>query len=324
MTKKTKPSAKLGFMESISILAAFFLFALLIKNSSLASSEVIKALKMCGSMLIPSLFPLTVASEILTNTGAIESLTKKFSAPIAKILGVNKNATAPYFLGLFGGYTSSCKSAALLYQSGKISKNDCESTIALSNIPSLAFMTGFIGIGIFGSISIGWKLWLISVLSTLVLGLINNIFFSSKVDKYIFASHKEYVPKNLSRIIVDAIGHSAYAMIIICACVVFFSVLIAVLSLYLNELSLPQELKNILLGSLEITNGISNIAFIESISARAISCAFLVGWSGLCVHSQVISLTEETEISFKKYFIFKGLQGVICTFLALIVFGFKF
>ena len=324
MTKKQKPSVKLGFTESVSIIAAFFLFTLLIKNSSLASNEVLKALKACGNMLIPSLFPLTVASEILTNTGAIEKLSQKVSSPIAKILGVNKNAVAPYLLGLFGGYTSSCKSAVLLYQNGKISKRDCESIIALSNIPGLAFMTGFIGIGIFGSVSIGWKLWLIAVLSTLILGFINSVFFNKNSPDCSFTVNAPRSEKSLSRIIVDAIGHSAYTMLIICACVVFFSVLIAVLSVYLSEFHLPQELKNILLGSLEITNGISDTAFIDNLSARVLYCAFLVGWSGLCVHFQIIALCEDADISFKKYFVFKALQGIICTLLALIVFGFKF
>ena len=139
MTKKTKPKIKLGFMNALSILSAVFLFSLLLKNSQLANSEVARALKVCAEMLIPSLFPLAVASEIMINTGAIEKITSKFSTPISKILGVSKSATPPYFLGLFGGYSASSKSAVLLYQNGKISKEDFESIIALSNIPILAF-----------------------------------------------------------------------------------------------------------------------------------------------------------------------------------------
>ena len=94
MTKKNKPQIKLGFMESLSIVSSIFIFVLLIKNSSLASNEVINALKMCASTLIPSIFPLTVASEIITNSGAIEKITQKFSSPRAKLLGVNKFFTA--------------------------------------------------------------------------------------------------------------------------------------------------------------------------------------------------------------------------------------
>ena len=324
MTKKTKPSIKLGFMNTLSIFIAVFLFALLLKNSSLSASEVSRALKVCVEMLIPSLFPLSVASEIVTNTGAIEKITSKFSAPIAKILGVNKSATPPYFLGLFGGYTASSKSAVLLYQSGKISKGDCESIIALSGVPSLAFFTGFIGVGVFKNSIIGWKFWLISLLSTLILGMINKVFFNQNSPKINSKIRTKNQQKSLPKIVVDAISHSAHTMLIICACVVFFSVLISVLKLYLDRTSLPESIKNIALGTLEITKGISSSLEIKNLNLRAAFCSFLVGWSGLCVHFQVIALCEDTDISFKKYFLFKALQSVICTLLALIVFNFKF
>lgn len=324
MTKKTKPLINLGFKSGITIIFTVFLFVLLIKNSSLASTEVIKSLKMCANMLIPSLFPLTVASEIMTESGAVEKLTDKISAPIGKMLGVSKIATVPYFLGLFGGYTSSCKSAITLYENGKISREDCESVIALSNIPSLAFLTGFVGLKILESSSAGWILWAVTIASTVVLGLINKFLFAKKEQIYRSNINHKNTKKSFSHIVVDAIAHSAYAMLIICACVVFFSVLIAVLKVYLAQIPIPEQTKNIILGALEITNGISNCASIENTFFRALSCSFLVGWSGLCVHFQVIALCEDADISFKKYFIFKGLQGIICTFLAWIFWSFKF
>ena len=323
MTKKTKPSIKLGFTSGVSIISAVFIFALLLKNSFLTSIAVRDALKICATMLIPSLFPLTVASEIMTSSGAIEKLTRKFANPISKILGVSPKATIPYFLGLFGGYTSSCKSAVFLYQNGKISKNDCESIIALSNMPSMAFLTGFIGLGIFSSANIGWILWTITILSTLILGLINKFIFKKETNLYRINSNSQESNKGFSKIFVDAIGHSAYAMLIICACVVFFSVLIAVLKQYFIKIPLFEDAKNILFGMLEITQGINTCANIPNLLARATACAFLTGWSGLCVHFQVIALCENADISFKKYFIFKGLQGLICTLLAWIVFSFK-
>lgn len=324
MTKKTKSNTRQKSIDVISILSAISIFVLLLKNSLLTNNEVTQALKICANMLIPSLFPLAVASEIMTNTGAIEKLTNKLSAPISKILGVDKNATPPYFLGLFGGYTSSCKSAILLYQNGKISKCDCENIISLSNIPSLAFMTGFVGIGIFKNAKIGWKIWIISILSTLILGSINKLFFKQNSFKIQYKANTKNQQKSLSKIVVDAISHSAYTMLIICACVVFFSVLISIFNLYLDKINIPEYIKNLSLGTLEITRGISSCISIENIKTRAIICSFLSGWSGLCVHFQVISLCEDIDISFKKYFLFKALQGVICALLAFVIFNFKF
>ena len=121
---------------------------------------------------------------------------------------------------------------------------------------------------------------------------------------------------------VDAIAHSAHSMLIICACVVFFSVLIAVLRFSIERFYLPREAKILLLGSLEITKGVTLCSTLENDTLRAILCSFFIGWSGLCVHFQVVSLCDESDLSFGRYFLFKALQGIICALLSLLVFSF--
>lgn len=319
MTKKTKPCVELSFTNGIYFVLSAFLFVLLLKNSTLASIEVAKALKLCANMLIPSIFPLTVASEILTSSGAIERITKRISAPISKFFGVSRAASVPYLLGVFGGYTSSCKSAVILYQEGRITKGDCESVIALSNMPSIAFLTGFVGAGIFQSSKIGWALWIITVLSTVILGIINKFLFKNDTTYQITACQKAS-PKRFSKTVVEAIAHSAQAMLTICACVVFFSVLSAVMRICISSFPIGDDFKNFVLGMLEITNGISNCASIEGITLRASVCSFLIGWSGLCVHFQVISLCDGVNVSYRKYFILKVIQGIICMLLTRLFF----
>ncbi len=317
--KKPKMARRLGFENGFGIVASVFLIALLLKNSNLATQEVASALKMCASLLIPSLFPLTVASQIATETGAIDFVTRKFRAPIAKLFGLNKEAVSPFFLGLIGGYTSSLGSATALYRNGKISKRDCESIIAISNMPSIAFLCGFVGGGLFKSSTVGWILWGITVLSSVILGIINRFLFKNKSDSPIAATALQN-KKSFSKILVDAIGHSAHSMLIICACVVFFSVLIAVLRFSIEGLSLPNEARVLLLGSLEITKGVTLCYALEKESLRAVLCAFFIGWSGLCVHFQVISLCDEADLSFRRYFLFKALQGIICALMTLLFF----
>ena len=321
MTQKIKRKNKFGFSEAFSIIASVFLFALLMKNSRLVSAEAADALKRFATLLIPSLFPLTVASELLTSTGALEKLSIKLQSVTAKLLGISKISSSPYFLGVLGGYTSSCKSAVLLYEKGKISKEDCESVIAISNMPGLAFLTGFVGPEILNSTSDGWILWAITVTSIFILGVVNRLLRKNIPISYISQDeNSSQKKKKLSKLIVDAICHSAHAMLIICACVVFFSVLIKVLEYSLLKFGVPFELQKIMLGSLEITRGIALCQNIDSELLKRVLCAFFIGWSGLCMHFQVIALCDNADISFKKYFLFKALQGIICASLAWIIF----
>lgn len=321
MTAKGSNRARgLDIKRSFNIVASVFLLVLFIKNSELASTEVFSALRTCAVMLIPSLFPLTVASHIATETGAIDALTKGLRAPIAKLFGVSEQAASPFFLGLVGGYTSSLSSATALYKGGKISKRDCESIIALSNMPSLAFLCGFVGGGLFKSSTIGWILWGITVFSSIILGMINRFLPRPKSSTQVYAASTQ-AQKGFSEILVDSISKSARSMITICACVVFFSVLIAVLRFSLSLLPLPEVARVLILGSLEITKGVSLCSALDGNTARLMTCAFFIGWSGLCVHFQVISLCNDADLSFKKYFLFKALQGVICAIITLLFFA---
>ncbi|MBO5716466.1 MAG: hypothetical protein J6S23_08780, partial [Clostridia bacterium] len=280
MTKKTKTRNKIGFSEAFSIVASVFLFALLMKNSRLVSIETASALKICATLLIPSLFPLTVASELATATGAIEKITSGIKGVISRLLGIKKSAAAPYFLGVLGGYTSSCKSAVTLFENGKITEDDCEGVIAISNMPSLAFLTSFVGAEILNSTTDGWILWGITVFSTFVLGLFNRFFNKnhSTVSVGQVQFHTTNSNKKISRIVVDAVSHSAQAMLVICGFVVFFSVLIRVLDLTLLHFNTPSETRRFLLGALEITHGVTSCKEIQNELIKRVLCAFFIGW----------------------------------------------
>ena len=115
-----------------------------------------------------------------------------------------------------------------------------------------------------------------------------------------------------SKIVVGAISHSTNAMVLICACVVFFSSLIAALQYPLSTMDMPLEVQNIILGSLEITNGITNCTIFSTIDMRIALCAFFIGWSGFSVHFQIISICDGYDLSFKKYLLFKIAQGLLC------------
>ena len=303
---------KTQFGAGFSAVASIFLLLMLIKNSSLAYREVIFALKMCGEMLIPSLFPLMVASEIATQTGALEKIGKHLLLPLGHIFGVNTAAIVPFLLGIVGGYTTSCTSAVHLLEVGKISKSDCESIIALSSMPSLAFLCNFVGGSLFQNSTIGWALWGITVLSSLICGIINKIFFSQKkIDIQNYES-PHLAKKSFSSISIHAIVHSAGAMLTICASVVFFSVLIEVLGFVLTDLKIPQMFGESMLGLLEITHAVN---FASSFSENKIAlalAAFYVGWSGFSVHFQIIALCDGHGLSYKRYFIFKTLQAFLC------------
>lgn len=323
MTKAKKVGTRLSFSESLTVGASIFLALMILKSPTLTGGAVRDALHYCASLLIPSLFPLMVASELALECGAAELISRPLQRSVGKLLGMDNESLSPYFLSLLGGFTASVRGAIRLYNDGRLTKTDCERLIALSNIPSLAFIVGFVGNNILHSTAAGWCLWGICVISTLIIGALTK----GKQKSIASNAHYDSTPMNgktkesFSKMLVDSISRSATSMIMICACVVFFSTLIECLREHLGYIPIGETTKTVILGSLEMTRGILLCKDISSPFFKTVLVAFFVGWSGLCVHTQVIALCDRTDLSFKKYFIIKLLQGFLCALLSTAIFS---
>ena len=83
----------------------------------------------------------------------------------------------------------------------------------------------------------------------------------------------------------------------------------------------------ILTGFLEITNGInsiSNIAY-RKLSTNLIISSFLLGFGGISILLQVLSITSKTDLSIKPYLYGKFLHGLLSalyTYIFIIIFPF--
>ena len=142
--------------------------------------------------------------------------------------------------------------------------------------------------------------------------------------------------KNLGEVLGNSINSSISTILMIGGFVVIFSVIISILTQthaldflskffnpILNLLGFDLNFaKPIVSGIIELTNGVNQVAsvHIKAMSQNVVLCAFLLGFGGFSVLLQVFSIVAKTDLSMKKYFIGKFLQGIIAafyTFLAL-------
>ncbi len=142
--------------------------------------------------------------------------------------------------------------------------------------------------------------------------------------------------KNLGEVLGNSINNSISTILLIGGFVVIFSVVISILN-QTHALDLLSKLfepilsllgfdlsfaKPLLSGILELTNGVNLVSsiHIKAISQNIILCAFLLGFGGFSVLLQVFSIVSKTDLSMKKYFIGKLMQGIFAglyTFLTL-------
>ncbi len=130
---------------------------------------------------------------------------------------------------------------------------------------------------------------------------------------------------NLGTILQNSIMSSINTVVMIGGFVMLFSVIISILknakifetleilcSPLLKTINLPESFASgIFAGIIELTNGVSQIAKIpfKAISVNVIICAFLLGFGGISILLQVLSITSTSDISIKPYILGKLIQG---------------
>lgn len=305
-TAKTKAKRRTAFF-----LASLFLLAMFFKNSAIAASTVGDALRLCTTTLIPSLFPLMVASELLVLSGAIDQLGAWLSRPCRALFGMEGDAACAVLLGMLCGFPIGTRCAVTLYREGRITEEDFCRVLALSNHPSSAFLLSTVGISLFGSLRLGILLYVTTLLSSLLLQFFSHLLGKKKTAE---VRHIRPLPStdppSFASALSNAVSASATALLSICAFVVFFSALVECLTHLCKGLSLSPTVTAFLFGIFELTGGVSRASLCAPEIAPYL-CAFFVGWAGLSVHFQLLYLTADTGFPKSKYFLRKLAQGVL-------------
>ena len=132
--------------QALALLAAF---VLLIALPQAAADGVRSALTLCGRVILPSLFPFFVCSNLFLLLGYSARLSARFGGAAAKLLRLPPAAGSAFLLGLLGGYPAGAQAAGTLYARGELSGPDAERALAVCNQAGPSFIFGFLGGAVF-------------------------------------------------------------------------------------------------------------------------------------------------------------------------------
>ncbi len=285
------------------ILAASAVTVLLLLRPQEAAGAVRAGLALCGGTVIPSLFPFFAAISLLLQLGASDVL-GRLCAPVMKpLFRMRGECALPLLAGLLGGYPSGAKTAAGLYAQGRITRQEAELLLGFCDNCGPAFLLGYVGAGLFGDAAAGLRLYLIHVLAALLTGLLLCRLHKDR-GLALPGAALPAVPVSFPQALTSSIAGALASTLNICAFVVFFQVLSA---LPPTPLPLP------VLGALEMTGG---AAALTPNRAGFIAAAAMVGWGGLSVHCQAMSLTAPEGLSFRWHWTGKAVQAVLSALLA--------
>ena len=194
-----------------------------------------------------------------------------------------------------------------------------ERLLAFCNNAGPGFLLGVCGAGVFSSSRAGAALYLIHVAAALCAGLLTcRALPPVPHGTY---PHKSAKAQHLSTAFPAAVQNALTGCLNVSAFVVFFTVLARLLLHFLPEAfasSLPCAL---LLGFLELTSGVLSLPCSR---AGFLACAALLGWGGMSVHCQTLSVLAASPLSARYYLKGKVLQALLSLLLALPALPFLF
>lgn len=306
-----------------SCICIFILFLIIFSSDNLLAAR--NGLLLWASSVVPSLLPFFIATELLSYTNVVPILGKFFNRFMRPIFNVPGEGAVALIMGIVSGYPVGAKIVSNLKKQGVCSNEECERLLAFTNNSGPLFIIGTVGASLFFSSKIGLQLFVVHLASCLLVGFLfrwwkykNNYFLgkrSTTTVNYISFS-------NLGSVLSVSIQSAIHSVIIIGGFVVLFSVIVSMLNSskilniccsflnpFLHTLKIPTNYSSsIITGIIEVTNGIK-LAAIDASPFSIIICSFLLGFGGISVLLQVLSITSEAKISIKPYILGKFLQA---------------
>ena len=151
--------------QALALLAAF---VLLIALPQTAADGVRSALTLCGRVILPSLFPFFVCSNLFLLLGYSARLSARFGGAAAKLLRLPPAAGSAFLLGLLGGYPAGAQAAGTLYARGELSGANAERALAVCNQAGPSFIFGVLGGAVFKSAAAGAFLYAVQIVSAVL------------------------------------------------------------------------------------------------------------------------------------------------------------
>lgn len=292
-------------MKIVTGVISIFLMLLFVVFPTVQIKGAINGLLICSDVIIPSLFPFTAFALFIFNSG----FTMYFEKALDKIANIlfrisGRNFTI-FLVSFIGGFPVGAKLIEEEHKQGNIDKKLGENMLAYCVNSGPAFIIIGVGSTILNSKELGVLLFVSNFLASFIIAFI--LRFQNKKTFTINNNINEKQP--LSDVFVESTAKASSSIIGICGFVILFSTLIEVI----KSLNVPKVIGNIVSSLLEITNGTiicdKNIYVI----------AFLLGFAGICVHFQILSVTKTLKPNYFRFIIFRVIHGVITAFFLFIL-----
>ncbi|WP_168121069.1 sporulation integral membrane protein YlbJ [Paenibacillus sp. HB172176] len=348
---------------SITALIAFCIAFLMTVFPAETLQSSLRGLAIWWEVLFPALFPFFVISELLLGFGIVHffgKLLDPFMKPLFRLPGIGGFIVT---MGYISGYPVGARLTAQLWEQRLITRVEGERLVAFTTTSDPIFLIGAVSVGFFHNAEVAPLLAAAHYGGALIIGFLMRYHLPAE-DREAGRTHKMAPPsdkpgaairrsrfslavramhearlldgRSLGKLMQDAIQSALRLMIVVGGLVVFFSVVMELLThagvirllseamrLLFGLIGMPPTLADAgIFGVFEVTLG-SRAAGIDGsgLIHQVAIAAWVLSWGGLSVHAQVASLLSRTTMRYKPLLIARLVHGAIAMALVYLLWG---
>lgn len=319
---------KIDFKTNIFYLLILFLMISIIKDPILSIDSAKNGLSVWFNVLLPSLLPFFVLSELLILSGFVKTFGNLLKPIMKPLFNVSGEGSFPVIMSMVSGYPVGSKLTCSLRNKNIITKIEGDRLITFSSTSGPLFILGAVLVGMLNSPQLKFLMIVPHYLGALTLGFLFRFYNPSK-KKLTKNSSTIYKENTINKENNNALGHiisksvkdGVNSMILVGGFVILYSVIIEVflnshliefiIIIFSKSLNINVEiLKGIFAGIFEISIGAQKIAALDlNVFYKICIINFIIAWGGFSGQSQALSFISQTDINNKIFVISKFFHG---------------
>lgn len=301
------------------LLAIFIVLAAvaLLQWPQACAGGVRRGLTLCGTVLIPSLFPFLVLSGLFVRTGIANAIGRRWERLTHLLFGLPGCCAAGILLAFLGGYPTGAAIVAQLRRQRLITAEEGVRMMRFCVAGGPGFVISAVGVGMTGYIEWGYLLFVAQIFSALFLGVwgVPKSARSATVSAPASSSRGQSFPVSL----VEAVSSAVETLLSSCGFVLLFSALLSLIDAAgLSSVVQGKLFSTMLSCFLEVSGGCL------AASSAGVAAPFLLGFAvcfgGLSVHCQIAAILRGTGVMTPAFFVSRLTHGVLGGTLALLLF----
>ena len=290
----------------LKIVSAAAVVTALVLRPQAASQGAKEALELCFSTVVPSLFPFMTVSAYILNSDVASLLGKRSEKLCRFLFDLPKEAGMIFVMSLVGGFPVGARLIADSVQKGRLTENQAKRMLLFCVNPGPAFVISIVGIAMLGSRRAGVILFASVCFSSLITGIISRFFKDGNEIRHYSTHFDTKSPLILS------VKESINAILGVCGWIVIFSALSGVV----NSFFFDEMMKQFFNMAAEVTVGCG-------ISAKSFPLpvtALVLGWSGVCVHLQLMTYISACRLKYRHFAVARIFNGVVSMAVSFVLF----